>query len=1211
MRKRCVPVVSSSYLALFVTSALIFTIVLPINALSAQADTAKQSTEQGKPCARPGFEFLEALQREAFEANPDALKELQRGRAAESSIVQTYLRSTNDSPENVKIGVKLAKELEKDARKAPPTCYEDPISYVSTARRLHWISLAARTGKPRLPEAKKFEYGSLPYTEINAFTLRDPASNTTVVVYNYQLEALTNGLSQFAIGSLDLDEENKWVEVVANSVGLAEEPLRPSTFESYINDFASVTERDINSQLSRKAEWIEEGKKMLDSFLNGRLFEITKLPTTDHNTQILSLPLREGMNLFFLAHEYAHVALKHRSATGTWRPVNVADTHSATLAAWSWKQELDADYYAVHLVADAILARTVGPSKLGNYITKDKLGLVLHGGDLLMTYLEMIDETTVGLPGNQASHTPVSLSESQKATLRRFADGKMLTGSEIAELGMYIGGYPPAWLRQERIQKEINEILREQNASPQLRFYDAVAVRAIRGVEEFWTISGTDFIGRGKDAERLHVALSPMVAAPPNGVLRAEELTWPAANIAPTIEARATLVHSFSTPLWKLGGHSGGVSKMTFSLDGKRLATADYGGGARLWNPANGRLICVLSGHTKRVTDLTFSEAGNLLATSSEDGTTKLWSAADGHLVTTLIGHTQGVDQAAFSPDGETIVTISVDRTAKVWNVRNGRASRTLDTGSSELTQVEVSPDSQAVLLGGSNGVSVFDINGSLRWTESKDRDVLHACYSHDGSRIVTAGKGGPATVWNARDGSLLWELSGHSGDVNWAEFSLDDKFIVTASNDKTARIWDAGTGRETVMMSHTSPATMASFSPDGRLIITSSTGNYGAIIWSAKSGQRIATLTQRDLAVTTASFSPDGRLIATAGESVILWSTISGRLLSTIETQQNQAFRSSLAYVNFLPANRGVIIEEANGVVTIWDPTTGQKLSKLSAEGNAGLWEAISGKPALKLPLRQDNWQHLAISDDKKHLAQFLDDDSDKNIIGVWDTDDGRKTTVLDGRFDEQEWFCFSPNGTILLTKSPRSSSVRLWNAKSGKLLHTLSTHTDLVYKASFSHDSKRVVTASGDHTAIVWNVGDGCVLVKLEGHGDAVTSATFSPADNLIVTASHDGSSRLWTASAKLIAVLPSFKQSNGKYLIFRGIEDARFSPDGRFIATLTGDSLIRIWDGMNGNLVTTIECPDGVTSFAFGSDDTIVAADPKGTARVYQLVALTQHP
>src|SRR5262249_4015424 len=62
-----------------------------------------------------------------------------------------------------------------------------------------------------------------------------------------------------------------------------------------------------------------------------------------------------------------------------------------------------------------------------------------------------------------------------------------------------------------------------------------------------------------------------------------------------------------------------------------------------------------------------------------------------------------------------------------------------------------------------------------------------------------------------------------------------------------------------------------------------------------------------------------------------------------------------------------------------------------------------------------------------------------------------------------------FSPDGQRMLSAS-HDHTAKIWNA-AGRLLFTLSGHTDKIEDASFSPDGRRIVTASWDHTARVWD--------------------------------------------------------------------------------------------------------------------------------------------
>jgi dipeptidyl aminopeptidase/acylaminoacyl peptidase len=112
----------------------------------------------------------------------------------------------------------------------------------------------------------------------------------------------------------------------------------------------------------------------------------------------------------------------------------------------------------------------------------------------------------------------------------------------------------------------------------------------------------------------------------------------------------------------------------------------------------------------------------------------------------------------------------------------------------------------------------------------------------------------------------LRLRLNGHTHWVLAASFSPDGKRIVTASYDQTARVWDAETGKEIALLkAHTNWVQSASFSPDGTRIVTASF-DQTARVWDAESGKEIALLKAHDNGALDAKWRPDGRRIVTAG---------------------------------------------------------------------------------------------------------------------------------------------------------------------------------------------------------------------------------------------------------------------------------------------------------------------------------------------------------
>ena len=328
--------------------------------------------------------------------------------------------------------------------------------------------------------------------------------------------------------------------------------------------------------------------------------------------------------------------------------------------------------------------------------------------------------------------------------------------------------------------------------------------------------------------------------------------------------------------------------------------------------------------------------------------------------------------------------------------------------------------------------------------------------------------------------------LKGHAGTIIFASFSPDGRRIVTASDDTTARVWDAASGTEIALLkAHEQPVTSASFSPDGRRIVTTSY-DQTARVWDAEGGAEIALLKAHEGVVLNASFSPDGRRIVTAS---------------------------------------------SDNTARVWDAESGTEIALLK-----GHERAVSG---------------ASFSPDGRRIVMASSD----NTARVWDAASGTEIALLKGHEGSVNGASFSPDGRRIVTAS-RDNTARVWDTESGKKIALLKGHEQTVNGASFSPDGRRIVTASRDKTARVWDAANGKEIALLKGHRDSVNGASFSPDGRRIVTTSYDdNTARLWDA------------ESGTEIALLKGHEDwasgASFSPDGRWIVTASGGNTARVWD------------------------------------------------
>ena len=305
-----------------------------------------------------------------------------------------------------------------------------------------------------------------------------------------------------------------------------------------------------------------------------------------------------------------------------------------------------------------------------------------------------------------------------------------------------------------------------------------------------------------------------------------------------------------------------------------------------------------------------------------------------------------------------------------------------------------------------------------------------------------------------------------------------------------------------------------------GRLAkVRDSTGAQSSEPRTAQSGELLWVLRGHTNTVESSAFSPDGKRLVTASSgSLRLWDVATGRL-----TDELTGRRSSLLSLTFA-ADGQIVAAYADGTILTW------------ARGRPPMIETLPPVPGRRLAVTSDGRQLVAtdtnivkLLDRASEIAAFgghtgpvtsavfgpngtrILTVSDDRTIRVWNAATAQPLSVLRNEAGPLS-AAFSPDGTQLVSIGKDDRNAYLWNVATGAQTIVLTGHLEPVLHAAFSRDGKQLVTTSNDGTARLWDARTGRARAILRGHEAAVTSAAFSPDGRLVATTSEDRTARLW---------------------------------------------------------------------------------------------------
>jgi eukaryotic-like serine/threonine-protein kinase len=324
--------------------------------------------------------------------------------------------------------------------------------------------------------------------------------------------------------------------------------------------------------------------------------------------------------------------------------------------------------------------------------------------------------------------------------------------------------------------------------------------------------------------------------------------------------------------------HTGVISGLAISTDGRTIATASWDYSIRLWDLPKRQRLVTLHGHLNEVWTMALSADGQTIATGGKDGGVKLWSANHQKSEDILPGHWEPV---AFSADARTMVARSRQGLVAFINLATREPDKQffLQTQRSKFPpQISLSADLKTMVHSLDDGVVRFWNTDTAETNHLKvsDTKVDLVSISPDGRMLITGGRGQP----------LRWRdmRSGESGQVapegTRVLFSPNGRTLAVFARGSEVQLWDTSTRTNTISIT-IAPETLfgpgfapAAFSPDGA-ILASASGvedvDNAIHLWDTSSGKLIGVCAGHKQAVWSLAFCPSGRTLATASDDSTL----------------------------------------------------------------------------------------------------------------------------------------------------------------------------------------------------------------------------------------------------------------------------------------------------------------------------------------------------
>jgi WD40 repeat protein len=321
-------------------------------------------------------------------------------------------------------------------------------------------------------------------------------------------------------------------------------------------------------------------------------------------------------------------------------------------------------------------------------------------------------------------------------------------------------------------------------------------------------------------------------------------------------------------------------------------------------------LRSVLYGHSGQISALEFSGDGRWLASVSTEGTVRLWDPITGRLKSRFLSNAGWYQSIALSPDGALLAALGTGSEAALWDLGTGEPMGSIPGFSVRVPRLAYLPSGWIIACARS-GESISLVNPATHEMQHRPcpSSAPTTCLAvvHSGRAFARGTEDGKIEVWDSESLRLVASFRHLNARVIALGLSPDGRTLASISRrDRRVTLWDVGRGtRKTAFrLRHGEPVSLAYSAGDRVLAVGGTDGTI--TLCDPIAGEVRHTFLAHSHAVTALAFSPDGTILASGGADLTEGQPITVKLWNTRElldvarnrreTTQASRFRSTVA---------------------------------------------------------------------------------------------------------------------------------------------------------------------------------------------------------------------------------------------------------------------------------------------------------------------------